>query len=1494
MLSHASEKKDFIKMKYSNKNTGKEEKDMIPIELPVLDKKIQSIMSQNIECSKVTDIDHGIFNEARNRFKLPLNKVGFVQIIADTRLSMPDSINNLLDGNKKTNWLSTRRLNPQLTLYFPFHLLTINAIGLRSHFEPNFGQFTFLERFVVEAMDDEKNWKAVGFFRTLMLSFLGAKHIFKFKEVGPIRALRLIYEGSINKCYNFGLSMIELFGTAEYNVSPVRCSENTFRDLSNSLLDKQYTERTYSTGGQRQKETLKSQFATKKKFWPKETDSEGFTDLYEFTIIATDQNKPSLVEKYEEILRKPISILQPENIGLISSIEKNTVEPKNCYKFDFNCVEFEIDEIQITTDSDPKSTPKGLIVSAIKLQDKDKAEPYTYIGCSPYMQLEPDTKYLFKFPDNTKYKAIQIFSYDMETFKLKKIDIFGVVYEMPKPDDLYKKKQKRCLKPNYPCLKCFPPPAIETEEDILDPMAYHYGPTLNGYVLITERTNDKSLCTYYHFLDEPLHSSSTDYPAVCFYFYNHQITLSQIQLTITDKKNPVKYFIIEGIKYDDGKMLEHILFDGNLDFSKEDTITIKCETNTIDEINIASDKPFEINHFKFTGKSSIKEFDEYHDKTFLTKQTQIRTKIEEKTKAIKLEERQTKEREKILASLPVLRNEYNNQIILNDYKGKDPIYTAEITFQKHSDVDIMQYGCEHFENFYRFFSIGGDGHSSLFENNKDKVWVSDVANKSIFTIVLNKHALKIKGLIFVLPKDPKYVRYQPTTYCLYGYSATANRWDVILLGDYKKPFSPGETEINIVDSGIECNLYRAFCFYNYTEHLALSCFQLFGSLYEDDKYLDDSLFQRYPKISYDHHPVIEAHIKKGYSTGILRAAMEYYGTKLTNFVQVFAVKENENILDESIWGVLYDRDFKIRKYDNTKVISFYFPNHVVYIEGYTIKPGKDHTLKNWVIVTYLTDKPHYDGLIISQFYNYEKFNENANVRFNVSSLNNSVRPCRIIRFIGLEKQVALKYLDFFGYAVPSEHIPPPKDELQISYPMEIYYKYVSINKTDVSNNESSSDDEPSSHDRSSASDDSQKSKKQPICIDFAHLKEKYFCKYCGKSYNSVNRLNKEKCPRSPKGFHKPFLGEIQYRYFCKYCSRNYPTIANMCSCKCSQSPTEYHVPYAGEPKRFYQCKFCGKVENHMRDLCDRKCQKSPSHFHVPYAGESRREYCCKFCGSCFDFVYEMTDKKCQNSPYGFHIPYTGFRSRLYVCKYCDSEFRSIDEMTSKRCKTSPLDFHVPVTFFKKYYECKYCGESFRKCSELYEGECSKSPYGKHILFVGGNKRLYRCKFCGEGDKTIKELCISRCSKSPNGYHIPYSGEPKKTYICKYCGKRDGANSDLSSLHIGERNGSISELSSLYCSKSPCKKHVPFPTCEKEAYRCKYCGKIDETIRCLTDDKCNKSPNGYHIPHAGSFFSDKWMCKYCGKYEDNLKELCNSECRKSPNGFHIPHKTTYYT
>ena len=70
--------------------------------------------------------------------------------------------------------------------------------------------------------------------------------------------------------------------------------------------------------------------------------------------------------------------------------------------------------------------------------------------------------------------------------------------------------------------------------------------------------------------------------------------------------------------------------------------------------------------------------------------------------------------------------------------------------------------------------------------------------------------------------------------------------------------------------------------------------------------------------------------------------------------------------------------------------------------------------------------------------------------------------------------------------------------------------------------------------------------------------EKFYCKYCGRDFNSISNMTARPCPNHPngsnKGRHEPYEGDEKDVYYCKYCGRDFNSISNMTARPCPNHP----------------------------------------------------------------------------------------------------------------------------------------------------------------------------------------------------------------------------------------------------------------------------------------------------------------------------------------------------
>lgn len=82
----------------------------------------------------------------------------------------------------------------------------------------------------------------------------------------------------------------------------------------------------------------------------------------------------------------------------------------------------------------------------------------------------------------------------------------------------------------------------------------------------------------------------------------------------------------------------------------------------------------------------------------------------------------------------------------------------------------------------------------------------------------------------------------------------------------------------------------------------------------------------------------------------------------------------------------------------------------------------------------------------------------------------------------------------------------------------------------------------------------------------AAAKKTYYCKYCGRGYQTINALTATDCYRHPAGKHKHELyqGAEKEMYECQYCGSKAESIQKLTAPKCRRHPSGafkgHHVP----------------------------------------------------------------------------------------------------------------------------------------------------------------------------------------------------------------------------------------------------------------------------------------------------------------------------------------------
>ena len=67
---------------------------------------------------------------------------------------------------------------------------------------------------------------------------------------------------------------------------------------------------------------------------------------------------------------------------------------------------------------------------------------------------------------------------------------------------------------------------------------------------------------------------------------------------------------------------------------------------------------------------------------------------------------------------------------------------------------------------------------------------------------------------------------------------------------------------------------------------------------------------------------------------------------------------------------------------------------------------------------------------------------------------------------------------------------------------------------------------------------------------------KYYCEYCGQSFDTIHLLTQGLCSKNPNGGrnHKLYEGPERSRYICEYCGQQYPTLRMMAHSLCLKNP----------------------------------------------------------------------------------------------------------------------------------------------------------------------------------------------------------------------------------------------------------------------------------------------------------------------------------------------------
>ena len=72
------------------------------------------------------------------------------------------------------------------------------------------------------------------------------------------------------------------------------------------------------------------------------------------------------------------------------------------------------------------------------------------------------------------------------------------------------------------------------------------------------------------------------------------------------------------------------------------------------------------------------------------------------------------------------------------------------------------------------------------------------------------------------------------------------------------------------------------------------------------------------------------------------------------------------------------------------------------------------------------------------------------------------------------------------------------------------------------------------------------------------MSQKFYCEYCGQSFNSVSSLTGNSCHRHPdgsnKGRHKLYEGGEKSQYICKYCGQKFNSLSSLTGNSCHRHP----------------------------------------------------------------------------------------------------------------------------------------------------------------------------------------------------------------------------------------------------------------------------------------------------------------------------------------------------
>ena len=70
---------------------------------------------------------------------------------------------------------------------------------------------------------------------------------------------------------------------------------------------------------------------------------------------------------------------------------------------------------------------------------------------------------------------------------------------------------------------------------------------------------------------------------------------------------------------------------------------------------------------------------------------------------------------------------------------------------------------------------------------------------------------------------------------------------------------------------------------------------------------------------------------------------------------------------------------------------------------------------------------------------------------------------------------------------------------------------------------------------------------------------KYYCKWCGKYFSSIQNMSASKCVKNPEGdYHELYEGSEKSKYQCKRCGKTFPSLSTMAASQCLKNPHHKH------------------------------------------------------------------------------------------------------------------------------------------------------------------------------------------------------------------------------------------------------------------------------------------------------------------------------------------------